>query len=83
MRLIPRSGSVELGLKVLRNVRSSFEYPSSMWFLRRFVDAATAVTDRWGPGWAKKRVGSSAPIGAWALLLLWLVFPLLILSKVW
>ena len=82
MQLIPGSGGVEMGLKLLRRTKPGFTAPVSKWFVYSFVDAATVVIDRWGPSWSKRRVGSSA-VGAWGLLVLWLGLPVLLVSWLW
>ena len=83
MQLIPGSGGVEMGLKLLRRTKPGFTAPVSKWFVYSFVSAATVVIDRWGPSWSKRRIGSAAAVGAWGLLVLWLGLPLLLVSWLW
>ena len=70
-------------MMVWKRVRVGQELPSVQWFGGRFLGAASVVVDRWGPVWARKRVLTAAPVGAWLLLLLWLGVPLLLLRTFW
>ncbi len=82
MRMIPGLGGVEIGLQGWRRLGAATPaVPSVAWFARRFTGAATFVVDRWGPCWAKRRIGGRSSAGAWALFVLWLGFPILILSR--
>jgi hypothetical protein len=83
MQLIPGSGGIELGLGLWRRTRPGAEAPVTKWFVCSFINAATVVIDRWGPSWSKRRIGSAAAVGAWALFVLWLGLPLLLVSWLW
>jgi hypothetical protein len=76
------NGSLSAALMVWRKVRVGIEKPSSGWYAERFLNAATVVVDRWGPSWARKRVGG-APVGAWLLVMMWLGVPVILLYKLW
>lgn len=65
-------GGLGVGATVWRRVRGGIAHPSGTWFGRRFLAAAGVVVDRWGPGWAKRRIAGHAPVGAWILLACWL-----------
>jgi hypothetical protein len=45
--------------------------PPGRWFSGRFLEAAGKIVDRWGPRWAKYRIGGHAA-GSWILALFWL-----------
>ena len=84
MRMIPGLGGVEIGLKVWCKIGAATPAAAcAEWFAQRFTNAAMVVVDRWGPSWAKRRIGSCGSIGTWALLVLWLGFPVLVLSRLW
>jgi hypothetical protein len=84
MRMIPGLGGVEIGVKLWRKLRALDPgAAAAAWFARRFANAATLVVDRWGPGWAKRRIGNHGSVGAWALLMLWLGLPILVMSRLW
>ena len=68
---------------VWRKVRADQQMPVVGWFGGRFLNAATVVVEKWGPGWARRRVLGSAPVGAWILLALWLGLPGVVLAKLW
>jgi hypothetical protein len=84
MQMVPGLGGAEIGLKVWRKLVAAGPAAVSVaWFTHRFTIAAMLVADRWGPIWAKRRIAGRGSIGAWALLVLWLGFPILILSRLW
>jgi hypothetical protein len=70
-------------LTVWRKVQVGLEHPSGRWFGQRFVMAATVVVDRWGPGWAKRRMGTRAPVGAWLLFAAWITGAVVLLRRLW
>ena len=82
MRIVEKIAGVGTALMVWRKVRVGLEHPSTAWFGERFLEAATVVVDRWGPRWARKRLVTTAPIGAWILVVAWLGVPLW-LVRVW
>jgi hypothetical protein len=43
---------------------------------KQFMDSASAVVSKFGPVWAKQEAGDR-PVGAWFLLCIWLVAPLM------
>lgn len=79
---LTRAAGVGTASMVWRKVKAEHQLPAVGWFGGRFLNAATVVVERWGPGWARKRVLGMAPLGAWILLALWLGLPLMILSSV-
>jgi hypothetical protein len=83
MRALQKISGVGTAMMVWRKVRVGLDHPSGSWFGRRFIESATVVVDRWGPRWARLRVGTRAPIGAWLLLALWIGVPVLLLRKLW
>lgn len=70
-----------MGISVWRRVRGGLDHPSGAWFGRRFVTAATVIVDRWGPVWARRRLGKNGALGAWILLASWLGGALLLARK--
>ena len=52
------------------------------WFLGRFLDAGSVAVRRWGPRWAAGHSLLGREIGAWILLLLWLVGPIALCLRV-
>lgn len=50
------------------------EVPGTTWFVARFVIAATAVVNTWGPRWTRRRV-LGKPLGVWLLGLVWMALP--------
>jgi hypothetical protein len=83
MRMIPGMSGAEIGLRIWRKVRAERGTPAHAWFVRRFTVAATVVIDRWGPSWARRRVGDGGSLGGWALLVLWLGLSAWITTWVW
>lgn len=83
MRLLERLSGVGTAVMVWRRVRDGLEHPSGVWFASTFVAAASVVVERWGPRWARRRLGTGSPVGAWLLLTLWLGLPILLLRRLW
>jgi hypothetical protein len=83
MALLQKVSGVGTAIMVWRHVRGGLERPSGSWFGQRFIAAATVVVDRWGPRWAKRRLGTPAPVGAWILLALWVGGAVLLLRELW
>ncbi len=73
---------VRLMGKALPWVSNGVQMPSGRWFGLRFMLAASAVVDRWGPRWSKRRM-LSMPVGAWVLACLWLAAPIAFLCALW
>lgn len=80
---LARAAGVGTASMVWRKVKAEHQLPAVGWFGGRFLNAATVVVERSGPGWARKRVLGIAPLGAWLLLALWLGLPVLLLSRLW
>ena len=83
MGLLRRVSGLGTAMTVWQAVRPGLRHPSAAWFGRRFLAAATVVVDRWGPSWAKRRLGTQSPIGAWLLLAAWIVGAVLAIRRVW
>jgi hypothetical protein len=83
MGLLQEVSGVGTAVTIWRKVRVGLRHPSAGWFGQRFVMAATVVVERWGPRWAKRRVGARAPIGAWLLVVAWIAAAVILTSRLW
>lgn len=83
MALLRNVAGLGTAMTVWRAVRPGLRHPSGAWFGQRFVAAATVAVDRWGPSWARRRLGTQAPIGAWLLFAAWLAGAVLLVRGLW